>query len=88
VRPVVFHQVLDLLDAGGWQVRQQESRLHILVTKPGDGFDATATERAVQTALAKAGAQPPAVEVSLVESIPAAAAGKRPLIVAHAESRH
>ena len=55
------------------------------MTEPGDGFDATATESAVQTALAKAGAQPPAVEVSLVESIPAGAAGKRPLIVAHAE---
>lgn len=84
VHPVVFHQVLDLLDAGGWQVRHEDSGLHVLVTKPGPGFDPTATEGAVHAALTKAGARAPTVQASLVESIPAGAAGKRPLIVAKA----
>ena len=84
VHPVVFHQVLDLLDAGGWQVRQQDSGLHVLVTKPGPGFDPTATEGAVRAALTTAGARVATVHASVVESIPAGAAGKRPLIVANA----
>ena len=85
VHPVVFHQALDLLDAAGWQVRQQEDELRVLVAGPGPAFDPTATERAVQTALTAAGARTPAVHVSVVDAIPAGAAGKRPLVVAHPE---
>lgn len=82
VHPVVFHQVLDLLDAAGWQVRQEERDLRVLVAAPGPGFDQQATERAVRAALTTAGALEPAVHVSMVHAIPAGAAGKRPLIVA------
>jgi phenylacetate-coenzyme A ligase PaaK-like adenylate-forming protein len=82
IHPVVFHQVLDLLDAAGWQVRQQEDHLRVLLADPGSGVDPTATERAVQAALTTAGAQPPAVRVSIVDAIPAGAAGKRPLVIA------
>lgn len=85
VHPVVFHQALDLLDAAGWQVRQQEDQLRVLVADPGPAFDPTATEREVQTALTAAGARTPAVHVSVVDAIPAGAAGKRPLVVAHPE---
>ncbi len=82
VHPVVFHQVLDLLDAAGWQVRQHDGRLAVLVAGPGSGFDPATTERAVRAALTTAGALAPAVRVSVVEAIPAGAAGKRPLVVA------
>ena len=82
VHPVVFHRVLDLLDAAGWQVRQQEQGLNILVAAPASGFDQQATVRAVRGALATAGASPLDVRLSMVDEIPAGAAGKRPLVVA------
>ena len=82
VHPIVFHQVLDLLDASGWQVRQQEQELRLLVAGPGPGFDASAAERAVRAALAAAGALAPPVLLSVVETVPPGAAGKRPLVVA------
>lgn len=80
VHPVVFHQVLDLLDAG-WQIRQQEQELLVLVANPGAGFDAPGTERALAAALEAIGVRPPGIRVSVVDAIPAGAAGKRPLIV-------
>jgi phenylacetate-CoA ligase len=82
VHPVVFHQVLDLLDASGWQVSQQKQGLRVLVARPSAGFDQSATERGVQAALAAAGAVAPVVRVSVVDTIPAGPAGKRPFVVA------
>jgi phenylacetate-coenzyme A ligase PaaK-like adenylate-forming protein len=88
VHPVVFHQALDLLDAAGWQVRQRDHELQVLVAAPESAFDPTGTERAVRTALTTAGAAPPVVRVSLVDAIPAGAAGKRPLVVALRQPEH
>ena len=82
VHPVLFHRILDLLDAAGWQVRQRERGIDVLVAAPGPDFDPNHTRDAVQTALAAAGALATAVHVSVVDAIPAGAAGKRPLIVA------
>jgi phenylacetate-CoA ligase len=82
VHPVVFHQVLDLLDAAGWQVRQGAREITVLVAAPGPGFDPTGTEHGLRAALTTAGALPPSVRVSVVNAIPAGAAGKRPLVVA------
>jgi putative adenylate-forming enzyme len=82
IHPIAFHRVLDLLDAAGWQVREEPHRLHVLVAGAPPAFDAQATARAVQETLAAAGAAPPPVEVSIVDTIPAGAAGKRPLVVA------
>jgi putative adenylate-forming enzyme len=82
IHPVVFHQILDLLDAAGWQVRQQERQLRILVAGPAWSLDADAIAGAVHRALAATGADPPPVTVSLVDTIPAGPAGKRPLVVA------
>ncbi len=79
---MVFHRVLDLLDAAGWQVRQQEEGLHILVAAPGPGFDQQATVRAVRGAIAAAGVAPLDLRVSMADEVPAGAAGKRPLVVA------
>jgi putative adenylate-forming enzyme len=82
IHPVVFHQVLDLLDVVGWQVRQQEHQLQVLVAAPGPAFEARTTQRAVRAALTTAGALPPPLGVLVVDAIPAGAAGKRPLVVA------
>jgi phenylacetate-CoA ligase len=82
VHPVVFHQVLDLLDGSGWQVRQEPDRLRILVADPAPGFVPNLTARAVADGLIAAGVRPPTIEVVTVDEIPAGAAGKRPLVVA------
>lgn len=82
IHPVVFHRVLDLLDAPAWQVRQHGPDITVLVAAPGPQAELTATEEAVRTALAAAGARPRAVSLSIVDTIPAGAAGKRPLVVA------
>jgi phenylacetate-coenzyme A ligase PaaK-like adenylate-forming protein len=88
VHPVVFHQALDLLDAAGWQVRQQETQLRVLVAAPGPSFDPQAAECTVRAALTAAGASAPAVSVSVVDTIPVGAAGKRPLVVALPNAAH
>lgn len=82
VHPVAFHQVLDLVDAAGWQVRQDPDGLRVLLASPGAGVDPAHLEADVTAALRIAGAEAPAVRVQLVDSIPAGAAGKRPLVVA------
>jgi hypothetical protein len=82
IHPVVFNRVLDLLDAPAWQVRQHGADITLLIAAPGPQVDIAATEHAVKAALAQAGAQPRAVSLSIVDNIPAGAAGKRPLIVA------
>ena len=81
VHPVLFHQVLDLVDAAGWQVRQEDGGVTVLVASPGDGVDAARLQADVSGALTAAGAITP-VRVRPVDTIPAGAAGKRPLVVA------
>lgn len=86
VHPVVFHQVLEPFDVGGWQVRQHEAELHVLIAAPGPGFDPDTTTHALKKALTRAGARAPAIHISVVDSIPAGGAGKRPLVVALPQS--
>jgi phenylacetate-CoA ligase len=90
VHPVAFHSVLDLVDAAGWQVRQDEDGgLTVLLAAPGAAVDPTRLQADVtadvSAALAAAGAAP-AVRARVVEAIPAGPAGKRPLVVAHRPS--
>jgi phenylacetate-CoA ligase len=89
VHPVVFHRALGLVDAAGWQVRQQRDGLTVLVASPGPTFDAPATQQAVAAGLDEAQVAPLEVRVVVVDAIPTRAAGKRPLIVAlPAGNRH
>jgi phenylacetate-CoA ligase len=78
----VFHRAMELLDAAGWQVRQDQDGLTVLVASPGPAFDAAATQQAVAAGLEDAQVAPLAIRVAVVDAIPTAAAGKRPLIVA------
>ena len=82
MHPVVFHRALELLDAAGWQVRQDQDGLTVLVASPGSAFDAAATQRAVAAALEDAQVAPLPIRVVVVDAIPTGAAGKRPLIAA------
>jgi phenylacetate-coenzyme A ligase PaaK-like adenylate-forming protein len=86
VHPAVLHQVLEPFDVGGWQVRQHETGLRVLIAAPGPGFDPNATERALQEVLSRAGARALAIHVAVVDSIPAGRAGKRALVVALPQS--
>lgn len=81
IHPVVLHQSLDLIDAAGWQVRQNGSGVDVLVAGPGRTFDAAAVQAALSTALTAAGSAA-SVRVTVVDTIPAGPAGKRPLVVA------
>lgn len=84
IQPVLFHRVLDLIDAAGWQVRREPDRLRVLVVSPGPGVDLRVTGRAIAAALRDASAQPVPVDIAVVDAIPAGPTGKRPLVVAHA----
>lgn len=87
LHPVVFHQVLDLVDAAGWQVRQEVDALEVLLASPAEGIDLPGIEEGVRTAVRRAGAVAPPVRVRVVDAIPAGAAGKRPLVVARRGDR-
>jgi phenylacetate-CoA ligase len=80
--PLVFHRALELVDAAGWQVRQDQDELTVLVASPGPAFDAPSVQQAVAAGLEDAQVAPLAIRVVMVDAIPAGAAGKRSLIVA------
>jgi phenylacetate-CoA ligase len=83
VHPVLFHRALELVDAAGWQVRQDQDELTVLVASPGPTFAAPAVQQTVAAGLEDAQVAPLAIRVVVVvDAIPTGAAGKRPLIVA------
>lgn len=82
LHPVVVHRALDLLDVAGWQLRQEDSALRLLVTGPGPRFSEAAAAQQLSQALLQVSIVPPPIVVETHASIPAAASGKRPLIVA------
>jgi len=83
IHPILFHQVLDLVAAAGWQVRQEEGHLHVLIASPEASFNPETMKAALEASLIEAGAGRLTVRVSIVDSIPSGPAGKRPLVVAH-----
>lgn len=87
VHPIVFHHALELLHAAGWQVRQEDARVRVLVHAPERPFDGSGLASTVAGALREAGVAPIAVEVEEVSQIAAGAAGKRPLVVARRPTR-
>jgi phenylacetate-CoA ligase len=86
VHPVVFHHALDTLGIDGWQVREEEHGLRVLIARPSGALDATAVQQRLRAALAEAGVAPLPIDVSVVEEIPTGAAGKRPLVVSRARA--
>lgn len=67
IHPVVFHRVLDLIDAAGWQVRQHDGQLEVRVAGTAPGFDPAAPNELFRPRWPRPTRRP---------------AGKRPLIVA------
>ncbi len=87
LHPVVFHHALDLSRAGGWQVRQEDGALRVLVSAPEAAFDSSALATSIARALDAAGAAAIPISVEVVGEIPAGAAGKRPLVVSARTAR-
>lgn len=81
IHPVLFHGVLGQLRVAAWQVRQEPERLRVLVARGPIAFDAAAVVAALGERLADAGVVLP-VTLETVEELPAAASGKRPMVVA------
>jgi hypothetical protein len=82
VHPIAVHHALDGVHAGGWQVREEEDRLRVLIARPGPDLSAERVAAALSSALEAAGAASIAVTVEVVDAIAAGAAGKRPLVIA------
>jgi phenylacetate-CoA ligase len=80
VHPLVFHNIMDTLPVGGWQVVQEVDGLHILLAGIHDTIDEQHVKMLVQQALASQGAVVPHVEIQRVLSIPQTIAGKTPLV--------
>ncbi|HXV93822.1 MAG TPA: hypothetical protein VD813_11020 [Pseudonocardia sp.] len=79
VQPVVFHHVMDEVDAAGWQVVHRPGGLEILLARPRD-LDPQALVVRLRSALAAQGVTPPPITVRVVPAIPRTALGKAPLI--------
>lgn len=80
VHPNVFHDVIDLAPAAGWQVVYAPGRLQVLLAGRPDPALEQALPGALAQALLAQGAAPVPVEVRWVEALPKNALGKTPLI--------
>jgi putative adenylate-forming enzyme len=80
IHPNVFHDVLDLVPASGWQIVQQSDGLKVLLSGVREGFSDTTLAEALQHALAAQGALVLPVRVERVPVIPRGPAGKAALI--------
>lgn len=80
IHPNVFHDVLDRVPAGEWQVVQEGDRLRLLVAGPAPDFDGAAVTEAIRGGLEAAGAAVAEVAWETVPAIPRTTVGKAPLI--------
>jgi putative adenylate-forming enzyme len=80
VHPNVFHDILDLVPAGGWQVVQRSDGLHVLLSMVREGVSDERLAETLERALAAHGALVPPVQIERVSVIPRGPAGKAALI--------
>ena len=84
IHPNVFHDVLDRVGAGEWQIVQTPREIRLLVARPGADFDGAAVLAEIAQALEATGANVPGLTWAEVDAIPRTGAGKIPLIRADA----
>lgn len=87
IHPNVFHDVLDRVAAGEWQIVEDGGRLRLLVARPAADFDGQAVTASIGRALRAAGASVSDPSWSQVDAIPRTGTGKAPLIRALREPR-
>ena len=86
IHPNVFHDVLDRVPAGEWQIVQEGDRLRLLVVGPRRDFDDAAVTTAIKASLDAAGAAATNVSCETVTAIPRSTVGKAPLVRAERRS--
>jgi hypothetical protein len=79
VQPIVFHHVLDDVQAAGWQIQQTGAGLEVLLAQPRK-VDPSRLAGDIRSALAAQGVVPPPVRVNEVMAILRTPLGKAPLI--------
>jgi hypothetical protein len=79
VQPIVFHHIMDGVQAAGWQIQQTAAGLEVLLAQP-QRVDLSTLAGDIRSALATHGVVPPSVHVSEVMAIPRTPLGKAPLI--------
>jgi phenylacetate-CoA ligase len=79
VQPIVFHHLMDDVQAAGWQIQQTGAGLEVLLAQPKK-VDPSRLAGDIRSALAAQGVVPPPVHVSEVMAIPRTPLGKAPLI--------
>lgn len=82
VHPLVFHRVMDLTAASGWQIVQEPDGLRVLLTGIPESEDTRAIGTSIQHALKDQQVEPILVRIEQVAAIPKSASGKAPLIKA------
>jgi len=80
VHPHVFHHVMEIVPAGGWQIVQEPTRVEVLLSGVCDGFDDGALAESLRQTLAAQGASVPPIRIQRVPGLPQRASGKAPLI--------
>jgi phenylacetate-CoA ligase len=79
VQPIVFHHVMDRVQASSWQIQQTGAGLEVLLAQPHD-VDTSMLAGDIRSALEAQGVLPPPVQINQVMAIPRTALGKAPLI--------
>src|SRR5262249_52064116 len=82
VHPIVFHDILDTVPTGGWQIRQSGDGLAVSLVGLHDRSTADGLAASLRRALESRGASVGAVTVGAVDALARGATGKAPLIVA------
>jgi len=80
VHPNVFHEVLEMVPAAGWQVVQDEAGLTVNLAGLRDAAVCDAIARELGMALSRQGAQA-SIQVRMVEALERGATGKAPLVM-------
>jgi phenylacetate-CoA ligase len=83
IHPNVFHQLLETVPASGWQVRQEQDGLSVLLTGLSDQSLVAAIGTSVRTALEAQGAHVSSVRITPVDVLQRGGSGKAPLIIAN-----
>jgi putative adenylate-forming enzyme len=82
IHPNVFHRLLEPLPLREYQVVQEAHRLRILLSRPVGPIEVERLAESVTRDLRAAGAEPPPVEVEIVDAVPRTRLGKAPLVKA------
>jgi phenylacetate-coenzyme A ligase PaaK-like adenylate-forming protein len=85
VHPNAFHQLLETVPATGWQVRQEQGGLSVLLSGLQDPSVCEPLAVSIRQTLEAQGADVPSIRVHPVDVLERGATGKAPLILARRE---